>query len=109
LVHLFETVRLAGAMAMASLSVPGAQAGGILQTSRISNTGLNSARSGGSVQVIPGNGLVNSLKVGLSGLFVRDKMFLEDVRWRGRASRAWGSGRQSQRRVALTRALVSLF
>lgn len=93
-------------MAMASVSVPGAQAGKI--SSGISGTGLSSPRSGGSVRVISGDGLVNSLKVGLSGLVVRDKVFLKDVRWRGRASRMWSGVPQSKRLVAHTRAMVRL-
>ncbi|KAG0606897.1 hypothetical protein M758_9G176800 [Ceratodon purpureus] len=92
-------------MAMASVSVPGAQAGRI--SSGISGTGLSTPRSGGSVRVISGDGLVDSLKVGLSGLVVRDKVFLKDVRWRGRASRMWSGVPQSKRLVAHTRAMGS--
>ena len=92
-------------MAIASLSISGAQAGAVLERTRISGAGLCSPRSGGSVRVVSGDFLVNSLKVGLSGPVVRDEVFLNDVRWRGRVC---GDVRQCKRLVARARAVVRL-
>lgn len=91
---------------MASASYPGAQAGGAIDTSRKS---LSFSRIGSSVQVGSGSELVNSLRVRLSGLVVRDQMFLTDVRWRGRAARVWGGKRLVAHARALARVTYFLY
>ena len=46
-----------------------------------------------SLQVVSGNKLMDSLKVGVAGPGLREKVFLKDLRWQGRASMMWSGAR----------------
>lgn len=95
-------------MVMASSSVLRAPIGSILDTGRISSVkDFASPPSGGYVQVISENSLVNSLKVGLSCLALSEKAVLKGVRWKGRMPARWNGVHQSKRLVAHARALGS--
>jgi len=55
------------------------------------------------------NEFVNSLKVGLSGLALRDKVSLKDVRWQGRASGVQGGVLRAKRLVVVRKITSILF